>query len=46
MSQETGEWTPQGLLEQVAEAAGARLRADTDEDADAERPQLWKPGTH
>ena len=36
-SQETGEWTLDGPLAQVAEAAGARLRAETDEDADAAR---------
>lgn len=37
VSQETGEWTPEGPLAQVAEAAGARLRAETDEDAHAAR---------
>ena len=36
-SQEAGEWTLEGPLSQVAEAAGARLRAETDEDADAAR---------
>lgn len=36
-SQETGEWTPEGPLARVADAAGARLRAETDEDADAAR---------
>lgn len=30
-----GEWTREGQLVRVAEAAGARLRAETDEDADA-----------
>ena len=36
-SQDADEWTPDGPLAQVAEAAGARLRAETDEDADAAR---------
>ncbi len=34
-SQQNGEWTLEGQLVAVAEAAGARLRAETDEDADA-----------
>ena len=34
-SQHNGEWTLEGELVAVAEAAGARLRAETDEDADA-----------
>lgn len=36
-SQETEERALEGPLVQVAEAAGARLRAETDEDADASR---------
>ena len=36
-SQETDERALEGPLAQVAEAAGARLRAETDEDADAAR---------
>ena len=36
-SQETGEAALEGPLARVAEAAGARLRAETDEDADAAR---------
>ena len=36
-SQETEEWTVEGPLAEVAEAAGARLRAETDEDTDAAR---------
>lgn len=34
-SRQGGEWTLEGQLVAVAEAAGARLRAETDEDGDA-----------
>lgn len=34
-SQHGGEWTLEGPLQAVAEAAGTRLRAETDEDGDA-----------